>query len=245
MPSVFLSPSLQPFNQYVTGGNEQYYMNLIVDAMEPYLLTNGIQFDRNEIGSSLAQSIAQSNQGNYGLHLALHSNASPSSLTGILKGTDVYYRPDSYQGKNAAEIIADNFKKIYPYPSLVKAVPTTTLSELNLTRNPAVLMEIAYHDNIEDVTWLKANIDNIAANLVESLTIFFDIPFITPPTSPVGGFINASNVNVRLKPSTDSYIITTLQKNTPVMVLGTWQDWNVISTGDITGYVFSQYITTT
>ena len=27
MPIIFLSPSLQPFNQYVGGGNEQQYMN--------------------------------------------------------------------------------------------------------------------------------------------------------------------------------------------------------------------------
>ena len=26
MPIIFLSPSLQPFNEYVGGGNEQQYM---------------------------------------------------------------------------------------------------------------------------------------------------------------------------------------------------------------------------
>ena len=33
MPSVFLSPSLQEYNPYVNGGNEEYYMNLIADEM--------------------------------------------------------------------------------------------------------------------------------------------------------------------------------------------------------------------
>lgn len=28
MPIIFLSPSLQPFNEYVGGGNEQQYMNV-------------------------------------------------------------------------------------------------------------------------------------------------------------------------------------------------------------------------
>ena len=37
MPSVYLSPSLQEYNPYIDGGNEEYYMNLIADAMEPYL----------------------------------------------------------------------------------------------------------------------------------------------------------------------------------------------------------------
>ena len=37
MPSLFLSPSTQDQNPYVIGGSEEYYMNLVADAMEPYL----------------------------------------------------------------------------------------------------------------------------------------------------------------------------------------------------------------
>ena len=37
MATIYLSPSLQPYNSYVGGGNEQEYMNLVADAMEPYL----------------------------------------------------------------------------------------------------------------------------------------------------------------------------------------------------------------
>ena len=47
MPIIYLSPSTQEWNQYVTGGTEEYYMNLIADAMVPYLRSNGIQFTRN------------------------------------------------------------------------------------------------------------------------------------------------------------------------------------------------------
>ena len=37
MPKIYLSPSTQEFNQYVGGGNEEQYMNLLADYMEPYL----------------------------------------------------------------------------------------------------------------------------------------------------------------------------------------------------------------
>lgn len=38
MPRIFLSPSTQEYNPYITGnGSEEYFMNLIADAMEPYL----------------------------------------------------------------------------------------------------------------------------------------------------------------------------------------------------------------
>ena len=37
MPRIFLSPSLQPYNEYYGSGNEQEYMNKLADAMIPYL----------------------------------------------------------------------------------------------------------------------------------------------------------------------------------------------------------------
>ena len=51
MPRIFLSPSLQPYNEYYGSGNEQEYMNKLADAMIPYLRTNGIQYTRNKIGT--------------------------------------------------------------------------------------------------------------------------------------------------------------------------------------------------
>ena len=48
MPKIYLSPSTQDWNMYVTGsGSEEYNMNLLADALVPYLLSNGIQYQRN------------------------------------------------------------------------------------------------------------------------------------------------------------------------------------------------------
>jgi N-acetylmuramoyl-L-alanine amidase len=109
MPSIYLSPSTQEFNPYVIGGNEEYYMNLIADAMEPYLYASGINFTRNTPDMTAATSITQSNMGNYDLHLALHSNATGSG-DGSRRGSEVYYYPTSEEGNRAAEIIANNLK---------------------------------------------------------------------------------------------------------------------------------------
>ena len=51
MPRIYLSPSTQEGNMYVTGGSEEYYMNLVADAMVRYLQANAIQFTRNSCGS--------------------------------------------------------------------------------------------------------------------------------------------------------------------------------------------------
>lgn len=246
MPYLFLSPSLQPFNEYVGGGNEQQYMNLIADAMEPYLIANGIYFDRSDENGSLRDAIRASNQGNYDLHLALHSNASPPSLSGVLSGTDVYYRTGSYEGQVAAEIIADNFKNIYPNPSKVRAVPTSSLAELNMTKAPAVLMEIAYHDNAEDAQWIKDNINPIAKNIVQSLTYYFDIPFISEITPPYEAFVDTDggNLNIREKPSMEARVITTAPDKSSILILGKWENWYVVNYNGYIGYANGKYIST-
>lgn len=180
MPKIFLSPSLQEWNPYVDGGNEEYYMNLIADAMEPYLRASNIDFDRNTPEQTLTQAIAQSNQGNYDLHFAIHSNAAPENLSGKLSGADFYYYPTSSKGKEAATVISDNYKNVYPNPSNVEIIPTTTLAEVKRTKAPAVLAEIAYHDNPTQAQWIRDNIDKIAKNLVQGIALYLGVPFVEP-----------------------------------------------------------------
>ena len=47
MPIIYLSPSTQENNYYVTGGTEEAYMNLLADKMVPYLDASGIRYVRN------------------------------------------------------------------------------------------------------------------------------------------------------------------------------------------------------
>ena len=178
MPSVFLSPSLQEWNPYVNGGNEEYYMNLVADAVEPYLRASGISYGRNSPGQTLSQAIAQSNAGSYDLHLAIHSNAAGEQNSGGVRGTDVYYYPTSTRGKTAAEIIAENYRDIYPLPDRVKTAASSSLAELRRTKAPAVLIETAYHDNLADAEWIQENIGAIGRNLAQSIAQFLRAPFV-------------------------------------------------------------------
>lgn len=177
MPTIYLSPSVHGFNPYIIGGNEEYYMNLIVDSMVPYLRASDINFNRNNPDDTLSQVIAQSNAGNYDLHLALHSNVSPDNIRGVLQGPDVYFYTTNERGRRAADMITVNLKNIYPNPSLVTAIATTTHKELSGTKVPAVLVEIAYHDNYADATWLRDNINEIAKNLAQSVAQYLEVPF--------------------------------------------------------------------
>ncbi len=172
MNRIYLSPSTQEFNPYNGGGNEEYYMNLIADAMEPYLRASGIGFRRNDPSGTVNDSIRSSNAGNYQLHLAIHSNASAPAEAGKNRGVQIYYYPGSEKGKRAAEIIRDNYRSIYPEPELVRIIPTTALGEIRNTKAPAILIETAFHDNPEDARWIRQNIGEIAENLSRSVSQF-------------------------------------------------------------------------
>lgn len=244
MPTIYLSPSTQQFNPYVTGdGSEEYYMNLIADAMMPYLRSSGIVTIRNTPEMTAASSIADSNKRWVMLHLALHSNAAPENLSGKLAGSEVYYNPDRYESKRFADIAVQNLRQIYYNPSDVQAIPTDFLGEVLRTKAPGVLMEFAYHDNLADANWIKDSINKIARNVVLSLTQYFGIPMIEPQPIVTGKVHTADgNLNIRSMPSTNSGIVGKMPNGSKVMVLGTLPEWYVVYYNGITGYAYRKYI---
>lgn len=72
-------------------------------------------------------------------------------------------------------LIADELRKIYPDPDLVSTVATTRLAEITKTSAPAVLVEIAYHDNAEDEAWIKNNITVIAEALTRAVCAYLEM----------------------------------------------------------------------
>ena len=244
MPELFLSPSTQEYNLYYDGsGSEEYYMNLIADAMEPYLIASGISFTRNNPDGTVGDSVRQSNAGNYGLHLALHSNASGTANYGRQQGTDVYYYASSRAGKGAAELFADNLKDIYPDPSLVRPLATTSLYEVRRTNAPAILVEIAYHDNAADAEWIKANIQPIARNLSLSTAEYFGVPLVDPePLRTATVRTQGGNLNIRSEPNTNSAILGKIPNGAEVTVTGQDGNWYTVQYGGVSGYAFGQYL---
>lgn len=246
MPIIYLSPSTQEWNSYVTGsGSEEYNMNLLADALIPYLLSNGIQYKRNRPEMTAGSSIREANAGYYDLYLALHSNAAPEGHYGEQRGIIAFYYPGSSQGRRAAELIADELRKIYPLPGKVTTRETTTLGEVSQSKAPAVLVEIGYHDNYADATWLEGHWDDIAQQLARALTEFFGLPFIYP-MDPVAGTVNLSygTLNLRSYPSHTGTILANLPNGASVTIYGEWQGWYVVHYGGYVGYAAAAYINT-
>nr|WP_312575958.1 SH3 domain-containing protein [Sedimentibacter sp.] len=248
MPTIYLSPSTQQYNEYVNGGTEEQYMNLIADAMIPYLQSAGIQFTRNTPEMTAGSSIRQSNEGNYDFHLAIHSNASTVGQEGQNRGVVIYYYPGSSNGKRAAEILAQNFRNIYPNPELVQTLPATNIGEVSRTRAPSSLIEVAYHDNIDDANWIKDNIDLIAQTLVQSLVVYFDMQNNIPQNGNqqqgrMGTVtLQSGYLNIRSGPSINSPVIAMAPNGATLKILGQSGDWYNVDFDGTRGYAFSQYI---
>jgi len=244
MPIIYLSPSTQENNAYVTGGSEEQWMNRLADAMIPYLNANGIQYTRNTPEMTAASSIRASNAGTYDLHLALHSNAAPPNRYGQVRGIIVFYYPGSSNGRRAAEIVAGNLKAIYPLPDRVRAEGTTAIGEVRQPRAPSVFIELGYHDNRDDAAWVTSNLDEIARNLVLSLTEYFGIPFLYP-TASRRGMVDVSwgYLNIRARPDTSAPVVAKAYDGAALTILNSWQDWYLVRFDGVVGYASQDFIT--
>ncbi len=244
MPNIYLSPSTQENNFYVSGGTEEFWMNRLADALVPYLNANGIQYTRNTPEMTAASSIRASNAGNYDLHLALHSNASPDGAYGQNRGILVFYYPSSAQGQRASNIIANNLKSIYPLPGNVQAEGTTTIGEVRMVRAPSSFLELGYHDNPDDAAWITNNLPLIARNIAQSLTQFFGLPFLEPvPPQQAVVDVSWGYLNIRSRPNKDAPVIAKAYDGARLTVLNQWQGWYVVRFDDVVGWANGEYIT--
>lgn len=243
MPSIYLSPSAQEGNYYVTGPSEEAVMNRLADAMEPYLAASGFTVRRNRPDMTVNEIIRDSNRGAVDLHVALHSNAAPEGKYGTQRGIVAYYYPGSAKGKRAAEILARSLAEVYPSPALVRADSYTRLGELRYTKAPSVFLEIGYHDNEQDAAWIERNLDAIARAVVRGLTEYFGIPFVEPGAGRTASVSSGGgNLNLRERPNTGARILASIPDKTRLLVTNAGNGWYRTNYGGRSGYVSGEYL---
>ena len=99
---------IDTLNAYLKSGKDlEVFLDFSSEKLtklETYLEEWGICYTRNTPDMSVREIVAESNAGHYFAHLAIHSNASPENLSGLLFGSEVFYYPTSADGKRFAEI---------------------------------------------------------------------------------------------------------------------------------------------
>lgn len=189
MPSVYISPSTQEANigvgQY---GTEEKRMNEIADILVPLLKANGLTVYRNRPEMTLQQVVKDSNAKNVDAHVAIHSNA------GGGEGTEIWVYKLGYNAERLAKCIYDELAPLSPGKDRgVKENPD--FYETRKTKAPAVIVEVGFHDNPADATWIASNQKAIARAIAKGICKYFGREYkepSEPALKPGSGAGNAS-----------------------------------------------------
>lgn len=166
---IYLSPSLQENNVGVGAyGTEEKRMNQLADILQPLLIKYGYQVFRNTPTMTLAEAVKDSNNKAPDLHLALHSNA------GGGRGCEIYCHKYGGNGEKYARAI---YKYLEPLtPSADRGVKESyklyngkPMYEPAYTTAPAVLIEVAFHDNATDAEFIINNLQPIATAILNGV----------------------------------------------------------------------------
>ena len=177
---VYLSPSLQEWNVgYGNYGTEEERMNQIADVVDYELKRFGLNVVRNSPSQSLQEVVAESNAVNPKVHVAIHSNA---SANGTARGPEVYTHRLGGDGERLARDIYTNLEEISPVDGFGVKEGYTAFNgkgyyELRRTRAPAVLIEVAFHDNPQDAQFIMDNIYEIGVAIAKGILEYFGIPY--------------------------------------------------------------------
>jgi len=169
MPRLYISPSSQEHNLGIGSfGSEEGAMNKIADALMPLLANDGrFEVKRNTPDMDVYQMAQASNQFKADLHIPIHSNA------GGGVGTEVYaYGPNT----NSERLAQALYKQVAPVsPGVDRGVKyNRSLVEVgdNVSATSA-LIEIGFHDNLSDATWMMENTAAIARAIYLGICDFY------------------------------------------------------------------------
>lgn len=171
--SIYLSPSMQEHNFGVADyGTEEVRMNQVADVVERTLKRHGVTTYRNTPDWTLKKVAQDSNSKKPNIHFAIHSNA------GGGRGGEIFAYAPGGEGEKAARAIYSELEQITSTADRgVKFWPE--LYELRKTTAPAVLVEIAFHDDADDAKWIIANIEKIGIALAKGVLKYFGIEFVS------------------------------------------------------------------
>jgi N-acetylmuramoyl-L-alanine amidase len=168
----YLSPSNQEHNIGVgTYGTEETKMNQITDIIETELKKLGHTVYRNKPTMTLAEIVKDSNSKVVDIHVALHSNAS----NGKARGCEIYCHKFGGKGEKLARSIYEFLEPLTPAKD--KGVKQgfnfygegKHMYELAKTKSPSCLIEVSFHDNIEDANWIISHKKAIALAIVAGI----------------------------------------------------------------------------
>ena len=161
MPRIYISPSSQEENQGLSPfKTEEVEMNRIADMLVPLLVKDGrFTVKRNTPSMNVYEMAEDSNNFNASIHIAIHSNA------GGGVGTEVYTYGKNTNSEKLGKSLYDQVAPLSPGGDRGVKYNPALIEVGNLVNATSVLIELAFHDDLKDATWIAYNHETIAKRL--------------------------------------------------------------------------------
>ncbi len=263
---IYISPSNQPNNGYVTGNtNEKEQMEKVakqvVTMLKSYSCTP-ILANLNLTIKKLERPKEAKDKG-ADFYLAIHSNAAGSKPPCGAAGAVALYHPKSDKAKTLAANLVKNLNAICPIKSNrsasvidgMKAFNGAGYGEIRSPMEygiPSVLVETNFHDNPSTAKWIIENTQKIAQAIVSALADTFGLTKIQNDSvaSDIQYFATGivddpdAPLNVRDKPDISGKLIASLPNESKVTITDKCGNgWYKVDIGGIAGFVNGDLLT--
>ncbi len=179
-PVIYLSPSKQTYNPGIKNSgytNEYEMMNKVTDYTEARLKEKGVIVYRNNPNTDMEDWTAKSRSVKADLHFAIHSNGSKKHDN---QGIEIYVQDENSLGISIASNIYEALYNIYPYqnPNTNKGLKYAkdSLGEVHPGNvRVGVLVEIGFHDNLEDARWVVLETETIGYAMADAILKFYQV----------------------------------------------------------------------
>lgn len=184
MPNIYLSPSTQEHNQTVIGKSEENIMQEFARAvgLAIYRRTDKIGVYCNRPEMTLSEIIADSNQLQPDLHLALHSNASPSDQKGKGSGTETWAWPQGTNSHVFGSLLQQRVVAALGLPDRGVKDGRHLAEVGDKVKATSVLIEVYFHDNQSDMEAFRARYSEVRDAVADCVLQWFGIPSDPPDT---------------------------------------------------------------
>lgn len=170
---IYLSPSNQTGNKFVTGGtNEGAVWNEIAKILLKKLEDYDCEVKLCKASQNLTNRAAEAKLWGADVYIAMHSNAAGSANTGA-RGVEVYYDPNKgAKTQKLAQTVLDELCTLFAKRGLRTS---TKLIDCYKPAMPSIIGECGFHDNASDAKLILNNKDKIAGLYCNALVKYLSL----------------------------------------------------------------------
>ena len=177
---IYLSPSNQSGNKFVTGGtNEGAVWNEIANKLKTLLAAYDCDVQVAKVSQNLTTRAENAKAWGADVYIAMHSNAAGTANKGA-RGVEVYYDPNKgAKTKELAQTVLNELKTLFVSRGLKTS---SKLIDCYKPSMPSIIGECGFHDNVSDATLILNNKDKIATLYCNALVKFLGLKKKADPT---------------------------------------------------------------